>query len=356
MHDRRGVTLLVRNALWRRVRLISFDDARALGELDAEWGWRETRWRQALDSFYDVHEDVLVDDTARRWEYLAIDEKDELSAHVWHVRQTLCDTDGDHDFLINKISRSGAPILRKITPTVEDAGQLQSEDEIRMFIIAFRSMVGTLATLKTFSKFDWADLAVVMDEEEYDGYKSWYLYYKDQTHNPNPKVPVPVDVDFDIELVRTDRINVVYILNLLKNANTHDKTEEEKQQDVDLILREIERSDNESLRLKKEVMRQFILTRFYDLPEDADVMEAFTQFEKEQMKADMEEFAFDNKIDYMIVSELFTEYVFHGTISDDDIRKRLTAYKLGLLKMTKLTKSVKTFVTETYNKYKAEGE
>lgn len=103
-------------------------------------------------------------------------------------------------------------------------------------------------------------------------------------------------------------------------------------------------------------MRQFIMTRFYDLSEDADIMEAFTQFEKEQMKADMEEFAFDNKIDYMMVSELFTEYVFHGTISDDDIRKRLTAYKLGLLKMTKLTKSVKTFVTETYNKYKAEGE
>lgn len=70
----------------------------------------------------------------------------------------------------------------------------------------------------------------------------------------------------------------------------------------------------------------------------------------------MEAFAFGNKIDYIIVSELFTEYVFHGTISDDDIRKRLTAYSLGLLKMTKLTKSVKTFVQDTYNKYKAEGE
>ena len=248
------------------------------------------------------------------------------------------------------------PVLRKITTDVNEAGQLKSEEEIRMFIIAFRSMAKTLATLKTFSKFDWDDLAVVMGENEYEGFKSWYLYYKDQTHNPDPKVPVPVDVDFDIELVRTDRINVVYILNLLKNANTHNKTEEEKQQDVDLILREIERSDNESLRLKKEVMKQFILTRFYDLPEDADVMEAFTQFEKEQMKADMEEFAFDNKIDYTIVSELFTEYVFHGTISDDDIRKKLTTYKLGILKMTKLTNLVKTFVTETYKKYKADGE
>ena len=247
-------------------------------------------------------------------------------------------------------------VLRKITEDVDAAGHLKSEDEIRMFIIAFRSMAKTLATLKTFSKFDWADLTSVMDEDEYEGFKSWYLYYKDQTHNPNPKVPVPVDVDFDIELVRTDRINVVYILNLLKNAKTCDKTAAEKQQDVDLILREMERSDNESLRLKKAVMRQFILTRFYDLPEDADVMEAFTQFEKEQMKADMEEFAFDHEIDYGTVSELFMEYAFHGTISDDNIRKRLTAYKLGLLQMTKLTKSVKIFVTDTYNKYKAEEE
>ena len=248
------------------------------------------------------------------------------------------------------------PTLRKITPDVEAAGQLKSEDEIRMFIIAFRSMAKTLATLKTFSKFSWDDLGVVLDEDEYEGFKSWYLYYKDQTVNPNPPVPVPVDVDFDIELVRTDRINVVYILNLLKNAKKQKKTEEEKQQDVDLILREIERSDNESLRLKKDVMKQFILTRFYDLPENADVMEAFVQFEKEQMKADMEEFAFDNKIDYVIVSELFSTYVFSGTISDDDIRKRLAEYKLGLLKMTKLTKSIKTFVQDTYKKYKAEGE
>lgn len=251
------------------------------------------------------------------------------------------------------------PTLRKITPDVDTAGHLQSEDEIRMFIIAFRSLARTLATLKTFSKFDWKDLEVVLGEEEYEGFKSWYLYYKDQGgEGENGRVPVPVDIDFEIELIRTDRINVVYILNLLKNAQKtgKEKTEEEKQQDVDLILREIERSDNESLRLKKDIMKQFILTRFYDLPEDADVMEAFAQFEKEQMQADLEEFAFENGIEYEIVSELFSAYVFSGTISEDDIRKRLTKYKLGLLKMTKLTKSVKVFVQDTFKKYKAEGE
>ena len=261
----------------------------------------------------------------------------------------------DYAYYLNQWMNQNV-ILRKITPDVEAAGQLQSEDEIRMFIMAFRALAKTLATLKTFSKFDWADLGAVMDENEYEGFKSWYLYYKDQTVNPNPKVPVPVDVDFDIELVRTDRINVVYILNLLKNAKTHTKTEEEKQQDVDLILREIERSDNEFLRLKKEVMRQFILTRFYDLPENADVMEAFNQFEKEQMQADMEEFAFDNQIDFKIVSDLVSAYTFSGNVSEDNIRERLMAYPLGLLKMTKLTKNVKRFIQDTYKKYKAEGE
>lgn len=264
--------------------------------------------------------------------------------------------------MLNKymVIKTTEPVLMVMRPyqiyAVKAAKKRVLEDEIRRFIIAFRSMAKTLAVLKTFTEFDWKKLEKVLDEDEYEGFKSWYLYYKDQTHNPNPRVSVPVDVDFDIELVRTDRINVVYILNLLKNANNYNKTEEEKQQDVDLILREIERSDNESLRLKKEVMKQFILTRFYDLPEGADVMEAFMQFEKEQMQADMEEFAFGNEIDYMIVSELFNEYAFHGTISNDDIRKRLTEYKLNILKMTKLTKSVKTFIEDMYNKYKAEGE
>ena len=247
------------------------------------------------------------------------------------------------------------PIIRKVTPTVDDAGQLQSEDEIRMFIIAFRTMVGILATLKTFSKFDWADLAVVMDEEEYEGYKSWYLYYKDQGGKDNPKVPVPVDIDFDIELVRTDRINVVYILNLLKSVQKNRKAED-READLDLILREIERSDNESLRAKKDVMAKFVRTRFYDLSEDADIMAEFEEFMKDHEKAEMEEFAYSHRIDFVTVNDIMVEYIFNGSISDESIRKRLMAYHLGLLKITKLTKEIKDFVGQTYMKYKAEGE
>lgn len=276
---------------------------------------------------------------------------------------TLFSGDGDpneyllesYDYYLNAWMNEEAQ-LRAVTPDVESAGQLKSETQIRMFILGFREMAKTLATLKTFSKFDWNDLAVAMSEPEYEGFKSWYLYYKDQTQKQNPAVPVPVDVDFDIELVRTDRINVVYILNLLKNTKVHAKTEQEKQADMDVILQEIERSDNESLRLKRDVMRDFIVSRFYELPESADVIEAFEQFEKEQMLASMESFATEHQIEEQIVMDLFSDYVFSQTISEDAIRKQLRQYQFGLLKMTKLTKSVKAFIEETYQKYRAEGE
>ena len=249
---------------------------------------------------------------------------------------------------------SQVPVLRRVTPTVEDAGQLQSEDEIRIFIIAFRALVGTLATLKTFSKFDWADLAVALGEEEYEGYKSWYLYYKDQQPKINPPVPVPVDIDFDVELVRTDRINVVYILNLLKTVQKNRQTQD-IDADLDLILREIERSDNESLRAKKEIMVDFIRTRFYDLAEDADIMAAFEEFAQEHEKAEIEEFAYSHGIDYDVVHKNVVDYVFTGKITDEKIRESLADYHLGLLKTTRLTSEIKTFVADTCAKYSAEG-
>ena len=96
--DRKAVTLLVRNALFTRVRLFAAEKARELGDLDEEWGWREPRWRQAMERFFDEHEEVLLDGDARSSRYLTIDEADERSEHVWHVRQMFHDADEDDDF------------------------------------------------------------------------------------------------------------------------------------------------------------------------------------------------------------------------------------------------------------------
>ena len=98
VHDRRGLTLLVRNALFARVRLAVLGKVEELGDLDADWGYRSVVWQQALDAFHAVHEQILLDADARSSAYLDIDEKDEKTDHVWHVHQVFRDSDDDHDF------------------------------------------------------------------------------------------------------------------------------------------------------------------------------------------------------------------------------------------------------------------
>ncbi len=100
VRDRRGLTVLVRNALFQRVRLASQGRAAELGKLDQEWGCGEPRWQRALDAYFEVHEAIAIDADARSAAYLAIDEADEKTERVWHVRQIFSDPEGDHDFAI----------------------------------------------------------------------------------------------------------------------------------------------------------------------------------------------------------------------------------------------------------------
>ena len=95
--DRRGLTVLVRNSLFQRVRLAARDRADELGALDESWGMGELRWRRVLDAFFEAHEELLTDADARSMAFLSIDDSDEKTDHVWHVHQVFSDSDGDRD-------------------------------------------------------------------------------------------------------------------------------------------------------------------------------------------------------------------------------------------------------------------
>ena len=193
--------------------------------------------------------------------------------------------------------------------------------------------IAVQSTLTTFSKSDWADLAPTLDEDEYSDFKSWYLYYYDK-HKGGGKESVLVDVDFNIELVRTDKINVVYILNLLKDINRKDKDEMTKS--VDLILREIERSDNEKIRYKRDIMKAFVTERFFELDPDADIIEAYNEYEREVMQADIESFSCEIKLDTGFVSRMVHEYFIDTkSVTKEFLRLELQQQGVkGLLRIT----------------------
>ena len=252
--------------------------------------------------------------------------------------------------------RKQAEAIRKICPTAADCGNLIEEDKQKEFIIIFRMLAKALATMKTFSKFDWADLDLFMDEEEYTEYKSWYLtFYDEQKAKAKAGVKtILADIDFNIELVRTDKINVVYVLNLLKEINR--KNKEEMQKSIDLILREIDRSDNEKMRYKSGIMKAFINSRFFDLDPEEDIVKEYEQYEKEVMENDVTEFAEANGITPDLVLSILNEYfVDERSITKNKIRERLADMQLPLLKQTKLINAILAFIKDMYDKFTAEG-
>ncbi len=93
--NERAFTVLVRNELFRRVQLAARQDDDALVALDPD-----VDWPQALDRYYDEHDEILTGGPARSPRLCAIDTADAAASGLWRVEQTIDDPAGDHDWRI----------------------------------------------------------------------------------------------------------------------------------------------------------------------------------------------------------------------------------------------------------------
>ncbi len=96
--NHRAFTVLVRNALFRRVELAAAKRWDELGELDGGDGWGAEAWAGALGPLFADHGPgaVGIGPDARSPALLVIEE----GSQRWRVRQVLDDPDGDHDWSI----------------------------------------------------------------------------------------------------------------------------------------------------------------------------------------------------------------------------------------------------------------
>jgi superfamily II RNA helicase len=117
----RAFRVLVRNALFRRVTLAALRHYDELGELDAADGWTATAWAEALDEYFDAHDEIGTGPDARGPAMLIIEE----GKTSWTVRQIFDDPSDDHDWGISAIvdlaasDEEGAAVIH-----VTDVGQL----------------------------------------------------------------------------------------------------------------------------------------------------------------------------------------------------------------------------------------
>ncbi len=117
----RAFRVLVRNALFHRVKLAALGHYDELGALDADSGWDAGAWADALEPYFEVHDEIGTGPQARGPGLLIIDQQ----PGSWAVRQIFDDPAGDHDWGISAAvdlaasDEAGTAVLR-----VTGVGQL----------------------------------------------------------------------------------------------------------------------------------------------------------------------------------------------------------------------------------------
>ncbi|MCW3158432.1 DEAD/DEAH box helicase [Micropruina sonneratiae] len=117
----RTFEVLLRNAMWARVAAFAADDPDALARLEREAAARTDpprevlmtwqRWDAALESYFDEHDEVLLDAQARGPSYLALGPEaggepvgaPGVTARLRPVRQTLRDPDDNRDWVLDAV-------------------------------------------------------------------------------------------------------------------------------------------------------------------------------------------------------------------------------------------------------------
>src|SRR6476620_11820052 len=97
--NERGFTVMVRNAMFRRVELVALHRYDELGEMHTAQGWRADRWQEAMAGYWQEYADLGIGAPARAADLVMITR----SADSWSVRQTFDDPAGDRDWGISAV-------------------------------------------------------------------------------------------------------------------------------------------------------------------------------------------------------------------------------------------------------------
>ncbi|MCM3164378.1 type I restriction endonuclease subunit R [Metabacillus litoralis] len=230
------------------------------------------------------------------------------------------------------------------TPAAVD--MLIREEEKHEFIVAFRELTKYLIRLQTFNEFEFIADELGIDEQTYQDYKSKYLRIYDETKKAENKESILANVDFSIELMHTDRINVSYIMNLIRSINFDDKEERDKM--IKLIEDEINRADNEELRLKASLLKEFLHKVAPTITNQDSVDEVYNEFEQEERTKEVESFAQEVGFQHDFLGSLIEEYEYSGIIKQQEISD---AIKMPLLKKKRLIPRITQFIAEHTQKY-----
>jgi type I restriction enzyme R subunit len=240
--------------------------------------------------------------------------------------------------------------LKAIAPTPQHMDDVQDEEEQKAFVEAYRLVSKLVLKMKAFDEFDFTIDGVGMEEQDFEDYKSKYFAIYDQVKKPvegKDKVSILNDIDFEIEILRNDMINVSYIMDLVRKIDLKDKGEQQRNREQ--IRRILDTADDPTLRLKRDLIKEFIDEVIPELTEEDNIDEAYITFENAKREEEFNAFADNKAIDEAKLRHITSEFEYSGIVNNERLKELVDGMKLREKRKTKA--DITSFVEEVTEKY-----
>ena len=114
--NERACSIMVRNAVYRRLDLLDREDYAALAAMDSgqEGAWSAAQWATAAEPYWQEYTDLGTGNEARGAQMTEISKSD----RTWQVTQILSDPEGDNDWRmhlevdISASAEAGEPVTK----------------------------------------------------------------------------------------------------------------------------------------------------------------------------------------------------------------------------------------------------
>ena len=242
---------------------------------------------------------------------------------------------------------------------------LQSENDKKQFILAFRDIIKKHAEIQVYDEFEEDDPDLGMTEQQFMDFRSKYLDIYDSFAVQNKEQPttyqVPEDnpgmagepdpqqeaatgmgdIDFCLELLHSDIINVAYILELIADLNPYSEDYSEKRKHIiDTMIKDAE------LRSKAKLIDRFIqknvdddrdnfMARKQKADGTNDLEERLNNYIVTERNNAVNTLAKDEDLDASVLYHYLSEYDYLQKEQPEIIQEALKEKHLGLIKKRK---------------------
>jgi type I restriction enzyme, R subunit len=239
--------------------------------------------------------------------------------------------------------------LLSIAPNIDSIQELEQEgheEKLKEFIIAFREVAKVIVSLKTFNEFNMDNNDVPFTSQMFEDYKSKYYNIYRSLVNSKEKSSILNDISFSLELIQTDKINVSYILNLIRNIDL--TNEEQKVKDVQDIESKLKNITDDDLFLKLDLIKRFLNNVIPTLNAEDSIDDALNKHMNKERQQEIENFAKEINIDFEVLQSVIDEFEYSGIFPNEMVSNAINA---PFLKKVGLIENVKGFIKNLLRKY-----